>query len=166
MGRMRHKQSGQALVEFAFILPVLLILVLGVIEVGRYAYIAILLGNAARAGAAYGSQSVAFAADTTGIQAAADYDFAGTTSGTTTTNGLPYSALTVTSSFTCGCDNAGTITSYACSGTATAGKCPVGGGHWVIVLSVTASGTYSSLFNYPGIPTSISLSRTATMRVA
>jgi Flp pilus assembly protein TadG len=165
MKRMRRKQSGQALVEFAFVLPLLMVLALGVIEVGRYAYIAILLGNAARAGVAYGAQSVAFAADTTGIRSAAYYDFAGTTSGSTGTNGLPYSSLTVTSSFACGCDSGGTITSQTCSGTTTAGTCP-GGGHWVIVLSVTASGTYNALFNYPGIPTSMTISRTASMRVA
>ena len=45
-----HRQSGQALVEMAFVVPLLLLLALGVIEVGRYAYISILVGNAARAG--------------------------------------------------------------------------------------------------------------------
>jgi Flp pilus assembly protein TadG len=158
-------QSGQALVEFAFVLPILLILALGVIEIGRYAYISILLGNAARAGAAYGAQSNGFAADTTGIQNAAYYDFAGGTSSSNSQNGLSQSTITVTSSFACGCDSGGTITSYTCSGTTTAGSCPVGGGHWVIVLSVTASGTYNSLFSYPGIPKSITVSNTASMRV-
>ena len=78
--------------EMAFILPILLILVLGVIEIGRYAYIAILVGNAARAGAAYGAQNKQLANDSTGIQNAAQYDFAGSASSNNTpppaTNGL------------------------------------------------------------------------------
>src|SRR5258708_393318 len=70
-------QCGQALTEMAFVLPLLLILALGVIEVGRYAYIAILVGNAARAGAAYGAQSKQQSNDSTGMHNAAQYDFAG-----------------------------------------------------------------------------------------
>jgi len=49
-------QSGQSLMEFAIILPLLLLLLVGVIEIGRYAYASILVGNAARAGAAFGAQ--------------------------------------------------------------------------------------------------------------
>jgi Flp pilus assembly protein TadG len=156
---------GQALVEFAFVLPVLLALLLGVIELGRYAYISILIGNAARAGAAYGSQSKVQSVDTTGIQNAAAYDFAGATSGPSSTNGQPVSQLTVTSSVACGCDAAGTITSFGCTTTTNpnAGTCVTG--RWVVVLSVTASGTFSALFNYPGIPGSITVARTASIRV-
>jgi hypothetical protein len=34
------------------------------------------------------------------------------------------------------------------------------------MVSVTASGTFSGLFQYPGVPSSIAISRTCTMRVA
>jgi len=162
----KRKQLGQALIELAFVLPMLMLLLLGVIEVGRYAYIAILIGNAARAGAAYGAQSNGQSVDTTGIANAADYDFAGATSGTTTTNGQTVSTLTVTSSVACGCDSAGTITSFGCT-TATnpnAGSCA--NGNWVVVVSVTASGSFNALFNYPGIPSPLAISRTASLRVA
>ncbi len=162
----RRKQSGQALIELAFVLPVLMLLALGVIEVGRYSYIAILIGNAARAGAAYGAQSNAQSADTNGIAHAADYDFAGATSGSTANNGQTVSKLTVTSSVACGCDSAGVITAFGCT-TATnpnAGSCTTG--NWVVVVSVTASGTFNALFSYPGIPSPITISRTASMRVA
>jgi len=162
----KRKQLGQALIELAFVLPMLMLLLLGVIEVGRYAYIAILIGNAARAGAAYGAQSNGQSVDTTGIANAADYDFAGATSGTTTTNGQTVSTLTVTSSVACGCDSAGTITSFGCT-TATnpnAGSCATG--NWVVVVSVTASGSFNALFNYPGIPSPLAISRTASLRVA
>jgi Flp pilus assembly protein TadG len=162
----KRKQSGQALIEFAFVVPILLLLALGVIEIGRYAYISILIGNAARAGAAYGAQSNAQSVDTTGIANAADYDFAGATSGSTTTNGLTVSNLTVASSVSCGCDSAGTITSAGCTTSVnpTAGSCTTG--NWVVYVSVTASGSFSGLFNYPGIPNPLAISRTAILPVA
>lgn len=152
-------EHGQTLLEVALLTPLLLLLLLGVIEMGRYAYISILVGNAAHAGASYAAQSLPQSADTNGIQTAADNDFAN--------NGQQTSDLTVTSSTSCGCDSAGTVAAAGCV-TATnpsAGTCP-GGGNWVVFVSVTASGTFSGLFNYPGIPSSINISRTATLVVA
>jgi Flp pilus assembly protein TadG len=160
-------QSGQTLVEVALTLPLLLLLLLGVIEMGRYAYISILVGNAARAGAAYGAQSGGTSTDTAGITLAADKDFQN--------NGQQLSKLTVTSVVSCGCDNAGTLTvdyttAANCSDAtnvalaATIAAC-VPAGHWVAMVAVTSSGTFNSIFNAFGIPTSITLSKTATMRV-
>jgi Flp pilus assembly protein TadG len=150
--------SGQTLVEVALLTPLLLALLVGGIELGRYAYIAILVGNAARAGAGYGAQNLVLSVDTAGIQTAADNDFRN--------NGQNVSDLTVTSTTSCGCDNGGTTTSAACSTTTnpTAGTCAAG--HWVVMVQVTASGTFNSLFSYPGIPSSITVSKTSTMRVA
>jgi Flp pilus assembly protein TadG len=150
----RRSQTGQTLLEVALLTPLLLFLLLGIIEIGRYAYIAILVGNAARAGAGYGSQCLPQSVDAAGITTAADNDFQN--------NGQSTSLLQVSSSVACGCDSAGSLTSAACTGGG-AGTC--GTGHWVVQVSVTASGTFNSLFNYPGIPTSITISRTSTMRV-
>jgi Flp pilus assembly protein TadG len=158
VGSRVRSQSGQTLLEVALITPLMLAMVLGVIDMGRYAYIGILVGNAARAGAAYGAQSLPQSVDTTGIANAADNDFQN--------NGENVSTLAVSSSTSCGCDSGGTITAAVCS-TATnmnAGTCATG--HWVVMVSVTASGTYSALFNWPGIPKSLTISRTATLRVA
>jgi Flp pilus assembly protein TadG len=47
-------RPGAAAVEFALILPVLALLVLGCVDLGRFAYNYIAVQNAARAGAAYG----------------------------------------------------------------------------------------------------------------
>jgi Flp pilus assembly protein TadG len=147
--------SGQSLLEVALLTPMLLALLLGAIELGRYAYISILVGNAARAGAAYGAQNLVLSADTAGIETAADNDY-----------GPNASNLTVSSSTSCGCDSNGTITGAACSTFAysKAGTCV--SGHWVVMISVTTSGTFKSLFNYPGIPKSLTVSNTATLRVA
>lgn len=162
-GRILRSQTGQALLEVAVVTPLLLLLLVGTVELGRYAYIGILVGNAARAGAAYGAQglpqSVCSAPAPCGIQTAADNDFQ--------SNGQPVSALTVTASDSCGCDSGGTITSAGCNTATnpTAGSC-TGNGVWVVLVSVTASGTFSPLFNYPGISKSFTISRTSTMRVA
>jgi Flp pilus assembly protein TadG len=151
--------------EMAFVLPIFLVLALGVIEIGRYAYIAILVGNAARAGAAFGAQSKQQSNDSTGIQNAAQYDFAGSTSGSA--NGLAATTLTVSAVTACGCDSAGSITTYGCNvaaGNANPGVCPVGS-RWIVFVSVTANGMFNSLFTYPGIPSPLTISRTASLPV-
>lgn len=182
---MRHarisggSQAGQALVEMALVTPLLLALVLGVIELGRYAYFAILVGNAAHAGAAYGAQNLANSVDAGGITQAACNDFQG--------NGFPETAcqsgapdsgskdtLEVSSHVTCGCDSSGSTSmqTNACSAQAnnniaqTISACSARGGHWVVMVSAEASGQFRSLFNYPGIPRRITVDRTATMRVS
>ncbi len=174
-----HSHSGQTLTELALLLPMLLMLTLGVIEMGRYFYIGILVGNAARAGAAYGSQSPIDSADASGIETAACNDFLNNFGSnpppTCSASGSGINSLGVTSSISCGCDNGGTVGYEANTGsmcttadnTSLDTTCSNGNqGHWVVLVSVTASGTFNTLLNYPGIPSSITVSRTATVRVA
>ena len=153
-----RSQRGQTLMEVALLTPLLLLLVIGGIELGRYAYLSILVGNAARAGSAYGAQSLAQSVSAAGIQAAADNDFQN--------NGQNVATLNVTSAVTCGCDNNGAVTTAVCStaSNSNAGTCATG--HWVVMVSVTASGTFNSLFSFPRIPKNIAIARTSTMRVA
>jgi Flp pilus assembly protein TadG len=156
--RIRRSQSGQSLVEVAMMLPFLVLMLLGVIEVGRYAYIAILVGTAARAGAVYGIQSNAQSVDQAGIILAGKNDFQN--------NGQNANLLTIDAPVVvCGCDSVGAVTTAGCSAAInpTAGTCAAG--HWVVTLTVTAHGTFNSLFNYPLIPASITVSRSASMRV-
>lgn len=162
----QRSESGQSLLEVALLTPLLLLLLIGVIEFGRYAYIGILVGNAAHAGASYGAEGLAQSADTAGIRQAADNDFQN--------NGQSTSALTVNSWTSCACDNSGTLSMQTtlCSTasnpsiTNTISTCQTGGGHWVIMVSCEGSGTFNSLFSFPGIPASMTLDRTATIRVA
>lgn len=44
---------GQAMVEFALVAPIFLLILFGILEFGRYVYIAQILNNAAREGARY-----------------------------------------------------------------------------------------------------------------
>lgn len=161
--RRLRSESGQSLIELALMTPLLLILTIGIVEMGRFAYLGILVGNAARAGAAFAAESLANATDTTGIQNAAKLDFQ---------NGQNVPGLVVNPPvITCGCDNGGTTTAAACSG-GTAGTCAAGQ-HWVVTVKVTATATFSPLFTYPAgglfgflkIP-SLTYSDSATERVA
>ena len=137
-------------------------MVIGIVELGRFAYLGILVGNAARAGAAFGAQNLSSSADATDISTAAQNDFK---------NGGGLAGLTVTSSDVCGCDNGGTFTTAAACTGGTAGTCAAG--HWVVLVKVTATGTFTPLFKYPAgglfgfikIP-SLTYSDTATERVA
>jgi Flp pilus assembly protein TadG len=162
-----RSEAGQTLIEVALITPLMLALVLGAIDMGRYAYSSILVAGAARSGAAYGAQSPIDSVDAAGIQEAADDDFQN--------NGQDTSNLAVASSVSCGCDNGGSLgfedgAGARCTTSGNPGldtTCSKGGeGHWVVVVSVTASGTFNTLFKYPGIPNSIAINRTATIRVA
>jgi Flp pilus assembly protein TadG len=152
-----RRESGQSLLEVALVTPLVLALALGAIELGRYAYVAILVSGAARAGAAYGGQNLVQSVDAAGIRQAADNDFQN--------NGQNVSKLIVSSTASCGCDSNGTITSASCNAqtNANAGSCNTG--HWVVMVTVEAKGTFNSLFNYPGLPKSITVDRTATLRV-
>lgn len=156
-------ESGQSLVELALIAPLLLILTIGIAELGRYAYFGILVGNAARAGAAWGAQNLPSSADTVDINTVAQNDFQ---------NGASLGGLTVNSSNVCGCDSGGSFTTApnGCNGTG-AGTC--GTGHWVVMVQVTATGTFKPMLTYPAtgllgflkVP-SITYTDTATERVA
>ena len=139
-------QGGQSLVELALVLPVLLLLLVGIIEIGRFSYYSILVANAARAGAQYGAQNLATAADAGAIRAAARND------------GLP--SLTVTPSQSCGCNGAAL---NACSTIVPTCALPE---HPLVYVQVTATGTFTSLFSYPGLPGSVTLTSTEKMRVA
>ncbi|HEY6326355.1 MAG TPA: TadE/TadG family type IV pilus assembly protein [Candidatus Cybelea sp.] len=143
---MTNDTSGTSLVEFAIVLPVMLFLLVGLIEVGRYAYYGILAANAARAGVQYGAQDTGRAIDTAGITNAARID------------GQNLSTWTVTTKHLC-----------SFSGGAPA-PCSVSSGssppsNTIYYVAVQVSGTYKSLLNYPGIPTNVPVSGSAMMRV-
>src|SRR6266498_3229793 len=48
-------QRAQAIVEFALVLPILMMLLVGIMEVGRFIYIYAAVNNASREAARYGS---------------------------------------------------------------------------------------------------------------
>jgi Flp pilus assembly protein TadG len=63
----RNEQRGAAAVEFALVLPVLLLVVLGTIDWGWYFYVSQVVTNAAREGARAGSLTPTTGSDGTAI---------------------------------------------------------------------------------------------------
>jgi hypothetical protein len=135
-------QRGQSLVEVALSLPLLLVLLVGIIEVGRFSYYSIVVSNAARAGAQYGAQTLATAADQTGIQNAARGDGG--------------NVIVVTSGQLC-----------RCAPGAALGGCGAGGAcaNPAVYVWVTAKERVNAMFSYPGFPPHVDLANTVQMRV-
>ncbi len=158
-------ERGTSLLEMAFLIPILLLLLLGIIEIGRYAELSILVANAARAGVQYGAQNLVTAADNAGIQNAAlnDGQNISPCTGGNTTNCLTVSppANAYSGYVLCGCSS---------SGTAPGSTCPPTGcslpNHQLVYIQVDTQGKFKSLFSYPGIPSSLTINGSAQMRVA
>lgn len=140
---MNNRQRGNAIVEFAFVLPVLIILIGGIVDVGRYTYYSILISNAARAGAAYGAQTEITANDSKGIASAVAAD-AGNASSLVSASPAP--------TFSC---QDSSFKSVACTSAANTYE-------YVIV---NARGTFKPLIKYPGLPGALTIQSTANMRV-
>jgi Flp pilus assembly protein TadG len=125
-------QRGQSLVEAALVTPLLITILVGGAELGRVAYAAIEVANAARAGAQYAAQSGYSASDTTGISNAAANDAGNLTS------------LTTSSSYTCVCSDGSTST---CANTDCANS------HIEQTVTVNTQATINPMFHIPGLPT-------------
>jgi hypothetical protein len=167
----RTAESGQSVMEFAVMLPFMILLALGVVEIGRAAFLHIEVANAATAGVEYGSQNVITASDISGMQNAAvcDANIAApplpgqncsggilTLSGVTAVNGC-FCDITSGTGSGIGCSS---TTWQACSGISCGSK-PI-----VECVQVTTQATFNSLFNYNKLPfTSFTARGNAIMRV-
>lgn len=154
---MNQFQRGAALIEFALGLPVLMLLLVGLIEYGRYAYFAIEIANAAHAGALYGSQNSSTANDTSGMKNATIDDGQNAIT--------PLTLSSVTAQAVCTCWTGSSQTPSPPNGSVCGQPCASGRNITYAQVTVTASMT--PLFNYSalGAPASWSVTRTATIRV-
>jgi Flp pilus assembly protein TadG len=156
-------EAGQALLEFALLLPVLCLLGVGVVELGRAAFITIVVTNAATAGVEYGSQNGTTASDINGMQTAATND---------STNNVIGGTMSATASFGCYCDTgSGVSCTYVAGGqnSSSCGNilstCSSGNDQIVECVQVVTQDNYSPLFHYPGLPTSYQANGRSVMRV-
>ena len=85
---MNQKTKAQSLVEFAILLPIFMLVVLGIFDLGRVIYTLSALHNAAREGARYGAVNHC---DTPGIVATARHFAVGLGDGVTVTSDYIYS---------------------------------------------------------------------------
>ena len=142
-------ESGSALAEMAVVLPLLVLVLLALIEVGRFGDYTVRAGNAARAGVQYGAQNTTAALDLTGMQNAATSDASA---------GAGFSA---TASNYCQCSDGSASPNCLPSDCASS--------HRIVFVEVDTTGTFGSLTNFAGLPASlrtITVHGKAVMRVA
>lgn len=147
-----RSDAGDSLVELAFLLPILTMLLVGTVDMGRLAYMSIEVSNAARAGVQYGQQNSSTWSDTTGMQTAATNDapdLVGASNGN----------LTAVASYWCQCAD-GTNVMPSCS----PGPTTCTATHRVNYVKVVASATYKAWFPCPGLPSTTTLTSQAVMR--
>jgi len=151
--RPTQNETGAALVELAVSLPLLILILVGTIDFARIFYTAIELSNAARAGAEY-----------------ATYDVGRATGSMTNAQNAAIAAapnintVSASASSLCQCaTNSGVVTATTPPNTCTA-TCSGTGGHIVISVTVTATRTFTTIARFPGVPNTITLSRSATLR--
>ena len=151
-----REDKGQAFVELALILPVFVLLLLGAAEVGRLAYAAIEVNNAARAGVAYAAQTHTTASDTSST---------GGTVLAAQTEAPDITTLTATATLFCSCESStGTLPAPgSCTGV-TLTSCP-SPSRIVEFVQVNTTAPVNTVFHFPGIPNSVTFQGKATMRV-
>jgi Flp pilus assembly protein TadG len=145
-------EAGAAIVETALVMPILILLLVGAVELARVAYAAIEVSNAAKAAVAYGAQGTTQLLDTTGIQTAATND-AGDLAATLTT--------TPTVSGICSSGASCTGANSTCTNT----DCATPGDHIEWTLKVNTSATFNPLIHLAGLPTTFSLKGQAVQKV-
>jgi len=165
-----HNDSGSAFVELALVTPILLLLMIGAAELGRIAYFAIEVSNAARAAVAYGSQTTSTAGNSSvenvGMENAAINDASSIAS-------LTFPSPGMTNACVCETANSGGATTTTAQGSCASISivtCPTSTATGVtntIVEYVQAStqAQVSTMLHYPGIPSSFTLHGFAQMRV-
>lgn len=166
LGTARHRNAaerGQALIEFALLLPMLCLLMAGIVNIGTAARMSIVLTNAATAGAQFGAQSPSNAQNTTGIQNAALCDANGGNWGSCNSGILTVSNINVTHA--CRCDDG---TGLSCGPTMPTGNCATiscGTNAVVECVQVTTTATIGPLFGWPALPGSYQSNGNSVMRV-
>jgi len=146
--------------------PFLLLLLTGVVEMGRAIYYTIEANHGANAGVEYGAQTALTAQDVSQMQASAlqDAQFPGTAA---------------TATYGCYCDTGGGVSctyqsggqdcngnnQSSCSCGTISSNCSGAGDQIVECVQVTTHATFTPLFHFPGLPTNYQANGEAVMRV-
>jgi Flp pilus assembly protein TadG len=133
------REAGASIVEVALLTPVLILILFGMIDLGRFVFLGIELTSAARAGAQYGSLSQSNASNTSAITTAAQNDVPDLL-------GAQYSFAVTTNTSSCWCANLpGTVvacsTSYPYTSCLTSSQ--------IVLLQVNTQATYSPWIPFP-----------------
>jgi Flp pilus assembly protein TadG len=146
MNRMRDRsgQRGNAVIETALFMPLLILVFLGTADYGRVFNQAIIVANAAFAGAEFGSRTGQWS-NTTGMATAATND----------SGGLASFAATASNYCTCSPGGSHVLCTSTCTGYGTP----------IQYVQVTATATFKTIVNYPLLPHTVPLSVTSIIRV-
>jgi len=136
---------GVAAIEFAVIVPTLVLMMICTVDLGMGIYRKMQVQNAAQAGAAY-AMFHGFAADSISTAVTSATSFSGI-------------AASPAPSQSCGCASNTGVTSATCSSTCSGGS--VTGTY----VTVSAQGTYNTILPYPMIPNSFTLAAQSTVRI-
>ena len=141
----RRGRKGQAIVEFALLVFLLMIILMGLIDYARVFHAAVTVADAARAGAQYGARSNTFSGDFAGMTTAAEEDAANLVDG-----------IVVTPVRYCKCQDG---TDADCL----TDTCPEGAPQ--IYVEVRAAYTFETLTQFPLLPKSVGMNYPNTIRV-
>lgn len=137
----KNNEDGASAVEFALLLPILILLFIGCVDVGYYLMNKMRLQNLSYSVAEY----VAQADDDTNVQDIAAEMYEG-----------DYENIELTSQFFCECSDG------------VAAECPIDCGaddYQRRFVTITADATFSALLPYPGIPNTLDMQSITRMRV-
>ncbi|HYH38550.1 MAG TPA: TadE/TadG family type IV pilus assembly protein [Azospirillum sp.] len=140
--RLARDRGGNVAVEFALLMPLLVIILTGLVDFGRATYERMALETAARSAVQYARQNPN---DTAGITAAA-----------LNSGGLDATATVEIPAPFCECPDG---TSIGCSTVCPSGD-PI-----LRFLSVTVRHDFEPFFPYPGLPSPLALAGSAVIRV-
>jgi len=151
-----RSERGAAFVELAIATPLLVLIIVGAVDFARVFYMAMVLQNAARAGAQYGASSVGRSTET-------GNDTGNISLTAKTSANVSIGTISAFSSRLCQCATNTGVFSAAALGCSD----PCTGQHLVLTVTVTAAKDFSLISAYPlpGVPHTFNLSRAATLRV-
>jgi Flp pilus assembly protein TadG len=149
-------ESGNALIELAASLPLYLVLILGTAEIANLAWASVQVNNAARAAAAYASQSRANSSplNIANIALAAQNE---------APKFITAPSTEVTSTQLCYCVDSGSSSTITCDTNALS-NCPAPSTIQVAV-QVNIQAPVSPFIHYPGLPATYTVNAQATMGV-
>lgn len=144
-----NSQDGVAVIEFAAVVSMLCVMVIGVIDLGYGFWEKMEVGNAARAGAQY----------TVANYGANGFSSSGVQQAMANATGLSTIQASPVPTKSCGCPSSTGIQTVPCNA-----GCG-GGGSPATYVTVNAQLSYSTLFTWPGIGNPVTLSAKQTVRV-
>ena len=144
---MRHRklESGTAVVELALMMLILMTVFVGTIDFAQLFFSGVTAAGAARAGVQHGAYSNTAASDREGMKLAAHENAANLTARTPSARNY------------CLCE--GSTTEVNCITVTCSGEVPQ------LYVEVTMQSTFETFFDFPGIPSSVELAKTAVFRV-